>query len=99
MASMNAWPSVSIKRGGSPVISHKIVKCEWTDTLGAIIERVDPSLSHKKSATLIALFFSNQPTDPKLLSGMPVKQLLQLKWPNYYDFFVIHTCVHTINQE
>ena len=83
MASMNAWPSVSIKRGGSTVVSHKIVKCEWTDTLRAIVERVDPSLSHKKSATLIAFFFfSNRPTDPELLSGMPVKQLLQLKWPN-----------------
>ena len=81
MASMNAWPSVSIKRGGSPVVSHNIVKCEWTDTLRAIIERVDPSLSHKKSATLIAFFFSNRPTDPEFLSGMPVKQLLQLKWP------------------
>ena len=81
MASMNAWPSVSIKRGGLPVISHKI-KCEWTDTLGAIVEKVDPSLSHKKSATLTAFFFSNRPTtDPELLSGMPVKQLLQLKWP------------------
>ena len=57
MASMNAWPSVCIKRGGSTVVSHKIVKCEWTDTLGAIVERVDPSLSHKKSATLIAFFF------------------------------------------
>ena len=57
MASMNAWLSVSIKRGGSPVVSHKIVKCEWTDTLGAIVERVNPSLSHKESATLIAFFF------------------------------------------
>ena len=81
MASMNAWSSVSIKRGGSPVVSYKIVKCKWTDTLGAIVERMDPSLSHKKSATPIAFFFSNRPTDPELLSGMPVKQLLQLKWP------------------
>ena len=64
-----------------PVVSYKIVKCEWTDTLGAIVERVNPSLSHKKSATLIAFFFSNRPTKPELLSGMPVKQLLQLKWP------------------
>ena len=82
MVSVNAWPSVSIKRGGSTVISHKIVKCEWTDTLGAFIEKVDPSLSHKKSATLITFFlFLNRPTDPEPLSGMPVKQLLQLKWP------------------
>ena len=42
MASMNAWPSVSSKRGGSPVVSHKIVKCEWTDTLGAIVEFGSP---------------------------------------------------------
>ena len=27
-------------------------------------------------------FFSNRPTDPEFLSGMPVKQLFQLKWPN-----------------
>ena len=45
MASTNAWPSVSIKRDGSTVVSRKIIKCEWTDTLGAIVERVDPSLS------------------------------------------------------
>ena len=72
MASMNAWPSVSIKRDGSPVVSHRIVKCEWTGSLGAIKERVDLSLSHKKSATLIA-FFSNRPTDPELLSGIAVE--------------------------
>ena len=57
MASMNAWPSVSIKRGGLPIVSHKIVKYEWTDTLEAIVERVDPSLSYKKSASLIPFFF------------------------------------------
>ena len=27
-------------------VDRKIVKCEWTDTFGAIVERVDPSLSH-----------------------------------------------------
>ena len=39
-------PMVSIKRVGSTVVSRKIVKYEWRDTLGAIVKRVDPSLSH-----------------------------------------------------
>ena len=40
MALMNTWPSALI-------ISQKIVKCEWTDILGVIVERVDRNLSHK----------------------------------------------------
>ena len=47
MASMNAWPSVSIKRAGNTIISQKVVKCEWSDTLGEIVERVDRNLSHE----------------------------------------------------
>ena len=47
MASMNAWPSVSVKRAGKTIISRKIVKCEWSETLGEIIERVDRILSQE----------------------------------------------------
>ena len=47
MASMNAWPSVLVKRAGKTIISRKIVKCEWSETLGEIIERVDRTLSQE----------------------------------------------------
>ena len=47
MAMMNAWPSVSIKRAGTTIISRKIVKSKWSDVLGAIVEWVERNLSHK----------------------------------------------------
>ena len=92
---MNAWPNVLIKTAGSTIIIRKIVKCEWSDTLGKIVERVDWNISHKvaekvinyliknrKLIIVIAFFsLSNLPTDSNILSGMPMKQLLQLKWP------------------
>lgn len=46
MVSMNTWPSVSIKRAGSTIISWKVVKCKWSNTLGEIVECVDRNLSH-----------------------------------------------------
>ena len=60
MASMNTWPSVSIKRAGSTIISRKVVKCEWSDTLG---ERVDRNLSHKVVEKVI-VFSNAQFLDP-----------------------------------
>ena len=80
MASMNASLSVSTKRGGSPVVSHKIVKCEWTDTLRAIVSEGGSEFESQEISNSNC-FFLYRPTDPELLSGMPVKQLLQLKWP------------------
>ena len=95
---MNAWPSVSIKRG-STITSRKVVKCEWSDTLGEIVERVDRSycLSHEVvekvivSSNAVHEFPLDGPGNRKLImfSNLPTYpnilsgiKLLQLKWPN-----------------
>ena len=94
---MNMWPSVSIKRTGSTIIFQKIVKCERSDTLGEVVEYVDRNISHKVAEKvinnlikdrklIIVIAFSNLPTDLNILSGLPMKQLLQLKWPNHSDY-------------
>ena len=44
MASIFAWPSVSVVRGGRSLVARKIVKCEWTDTFGGLLEKTNRTL-------------------------------------------------------
>ena len=39
--------SVLIKRAESTIIYRKIIKCEWFNTQGEIVECVDRNISHK----------------------------------------------------
>ena len=55
MVTINAWPSVSIKWAETIITSQKIVKCEWSDTLGTIVEWVDRNLSHEVVEKVIVM--------------------------------------------
>ena len=62
MASMNVRPSLLNEVDRQSFLIKLLSATGHADTLGVIVERVDPSLSHKKSATVIAFFFSLEPT-------------------------------------
>ena len=62
-----------------------------TDTLGARDRRVGgPEFESQEISNSNCFFFSNRPTDPKLLSGMPVKALLR-----YVFMYYMCLCIET----
>ena len=73
-ASSYAWPSVVVYRGATVAKRRIIVKCDWSDNFGALLEKLGHVLyvlcttSHPFIMIFIFLFsFLRLPTDPKFL--------------------------------
>ena len=48
------WPSVTVRRGTSVIVSRKIVKAECTDTFGDILLKVDRKYADQSVKKVIA---------------------------------------------
>ena len=73
-ASSYVWPSVVVYRGATVAKRRMIVKCDWSDYFGALLEKLGHVLyvlfmtSYPFIMIFIFLFsFSSLPTDPKFL--------------------------------
>ncbi len=62
-----AWPSVIVLRGSTVVVDRTILKCNWTDNFGSVLERLGGG-------------FSSEVVSRVLISSNEWSQHIQFLW-------------------
>ena len=57
LASTWAWPSCSVRRGISTIVSRRIVQCDWSSTFGELIVKIDLQFSDALVERVQVLYF------------------------------------------
>lgn len=84
-----AWPSVAVYRGGSVIHRRAIIKCEWSDNFGALIERIGSNFE-SQSVTEVTISSNETPSNADMTHTVPLDAPITLletyhcHYVNYY---------------